>query len=159
MHIIGNLWFLWVFGDNIEDVMGPIRFVIFYLCCGLAAAYSQVLTDVDSIIPMVGASGAIGGVMGGYILLYPRAHIHTLIFLGFFITTIAVPAFLMLGYWFAIQLLSGLPALGSSKGGVAFWAHIGGFVAGLILVRLFARKELIDAHRKHRKKLRSRYHW
>ena len=159
MHIIGNLWFLWVFGDNVEDVMGPIRFVVFYLCCGLAAAFSQVLTDTSSIIPMVGASGAIGGVMGAYILLYPRTHIHTLIFLGIFVTTIAVPAFLMLGYWFAIQLLSGLPALGSSKGGVAFWAHIGGFVAGVILVRLFTRSELIEAHRVQRRQLRSRYRW
>ncbi len=140
-HILGNMWFLWVFGDNIEDVMGPVRFVIFYILCGLAAAAAQIATDPSSTIPMVGASGAIGGVMGAYALLYPRTHVHTLIFLGFYVTTVAIPAVFMLGYWFVLQLLGGLPALGSSTGGVAFWAHIGGFVTGLALIHLFKRPE------------------
>ena len=140
-HLLGNLWFLWVFGDNIEDVMGPIRFAFFYLLCGLAAAFAQIITDPASDVPMVGASGAIGGVMGGYALLYPRAKVQTLIVLGFYITTVGVPAFLMLGYWFLLQVLGGLPALGAQGGGVAFWAHIGGFLAGLVLVRPFMRRK------------------
>ncbi len=149
-HIIGNCWFLWVFGDNVEDVMGPVRFVIFYLLCGLAAAGAQIATDLSSTIPMVGASGAIGGVMGAYALLFPRARVNTLIFLGFFITTISVPAVFMLGYWFLLQLLGGLPALGSSKGGVAFWAHIGGFLAGLVLIGAFARSDYLAPYRRVR---------
>ena len=138
-HILGNMWFLWVFGDNIEDVMGPFRFIVFYLLCGLAAAFAQIVSDPGSAIPMVGASGAIGGVMGAYALLYPRARVQTLLILGFYITTIGVPAYVMLGYWFLLQILGGLPALGSSEGGVAFRAHIGGFVAGLALIHLFKR--------------------
>ncbi len=138
-HILGNMWFLWVFGDNIEDVMGPLRFIVFYLLCGLAAAFAQIVSDPGSAVPMVGASGAIGGVMGAYALLYPRARVQTLLILGFYITTIGVPAYVMLGYWFLLQILGGLPALGSSEGGVAFWAHIGGFVAGLALIHLFKR--------------------
>ena len=144
MHIIGNMWFLWVFGDNVEDVMGPVRFVVFYLLAGLMAAAAQISTDVGSIVPMVGASGAIGGVMGAYALLYPHARVQSLVFLGFFITTVGVPAVFILGWWFVIQLLSGLPALGAAGGGVAFWAHIGGFVAGLVLVTLFRRDKRYD---------------
>ena len=146
-HIVGNMWFLWVFGDNVEDVMGPVRFVVFYLLCGLGAAAAQVLTDLSSTLPMVGASGAIGGVMGAYALLFPRARVKTLIFLGFFITTISVPAVFMLGYWFLLQVLGGLPALGSSKGGVAFWAHIGGFVAGIVLIGVFARSDYLATYK------------
>jgi membrane associated rhomboid family serine protease len=126
LHIIGNMWFLWIFGDNVEDVMGPVRFAIFYLLCGFAAAAAQIFVSPASIVPMVGASGAIGGVMGAYALLYPRARIDMFVFLGFYMTTIAVPAVLMLGYWFLLQLLSGLPGLGGDMGGVAFWAHVGG---------------------------------
>jgi membrane associated rhomboid family serine protease len=146
-HIIGNLWFLWIFGDNVEDSMGPVRFAVFYVVCGLAAAAAQTLTDTASIVPMVGASGAIGGVMGAYALLYPRAHIHTLIFLGFYATTVAVPALFMLGYWFLIQILSGLPSLGTKTGGVAFWAHVGGFLAGVALAYLFVDRDLLAARR------------
>lgn len=146
-HVIGNMWFLWIFGDNVEDVMGPVRFIVFYLLCGLGAAAAQVFTDNSSTLPMVGASGAIGGVMGAYALLFPRARVNTLIFLGFFITTIRVPAVFMLGYWFLLQILGGLPALGSAQGGVAFWAHIGGFVAGLALIGMFARAEYLTATR------------
>ena len=146
-HLIGNMWFLWVFGNNVEDSMGHVRYAVFYLLCGLAAASAQALTDPNSLMPMVGASGAIGGVMGAYIVLYPRVRVHMLVFLGFYITTIVVPAFVMLGYWFIIQLLSGLPSLGSKEGGVAFWAHVGGFLAGAILVILFRNRELVERHR------------
>ena len=145
-HIIGNMWFLWVFGDNVEDVMGPIRFVVFYLLCGLAAAFAQIASDTDSIIPMVGASGAIGGVMGAYALLFPRVKVNTLIFLGFYVTTLRVPAIFMLGYWFVLQLLQGLPALGATQGGVAFWAHIGGFLAGIALIYVFRRSDYLASH-------------
>jgi membrane associated rhomboid family serine protease len=145
-HILGNMWFLWVFGDNVEDAMGPVRYVIFYLLCGLAAAAAQVATDPASTIPMVGASGAIGGVMGGYARLYPRARIETLVPLGFYFTTFAVPAYVMLGYWFLIQILGGIPALAGAGGGVAFWAHVGGFAAGVILVGPFRRRDLLVAH-------------
>lgn len=139
LHIIGNMWFLWVFGDNVEDEMGPLRFTVFYVLCGLAAAAAQIFSNPDSAVPMVGASGAIGGVMGAYALLFPRVRVNLLIFLGFFVTTIAVPAIFMLGYWFLLQLLMGIPTLGSEEGGVAFWAHAGGFVAGVALVFAFRR--------------------
>ena len=105
-HILGNMWFLWDFGDNVEDAMGRFCFVVFYIFCGLAAAFAQIATDP---VPMVGASGTIGGVMDAYALLYPRAHVHTFVFLGFYATAIAVPAVFMLGYWFLVQLVSGLP--------------------------------------------------
>ena len=140
LHLIGNMWFLWVFGDNVEDAMGPSRFILFYLLSGLVASAAQIATDTSSIIPMVGASGAIGGVMGAYALLYPRARVRTLVFLGFFITTLSVPAFFILAWWFVVQLVSGLPALGRQGGGVAFWAHIGGFLAGILLVTLFRQR-------------------
>lgn len=138
MHIIGNMWFLIVFGDNVEDAMGAIRFTIFYLLCGVAAVAAQVVSGPASIVPMVGASGAIGGVMGAYMRLYPRAPVHLLIVLGFYIDRIIVPAFFMLGYWFILQLLSGTLAPG--VGGVAFWAHVGGFAAGWLLVPVFCNK-------------------
>lgn len=138
-HIIGNMWFLWVFGDNVEDEMGPVRFVIFYLLCGLAAAAAQIVANPESLVPMVGASGAIGGVMGAYALLFPRVRVNLLIILGFYVTTIAVPAVFMLGYWFLLQLVQGIPTIGAEGGGVAFWAHAGGFLAGLSLVKLFRR--------------------
>ena len=159
-HIIGNMWFLWVFGDNIEDVMGPVRFAVFYLACGFAAAFAQIFTDSSSIVPMVGASGAIGGVMGAYALLFPRAHIHTFLFLGFYMTTISVPALFMLGYWFLLQVLGGLPGLGETGGGgVAFWAHVGGFAAGLVLVRLFTRPDYLAAHSSQSRRVTARHRW
>ena len=145
LHLIGNLWFLWIFGDNVEDVMGPFRFALFYLLCGLAAAAAQIASGPGSIVPMVGASGAIGGVMGAYARLYPQARVHMLVLFGFFVTTISVPAFFMLGYWFLLQVLAGLPSVGDSTGGVAFWAHVGGFVAGLGLSYVFVRGDLLDA--------------
>lgn len=149
-HIIGNLWFLWVFGDNVEDVMGRARFVAFYLLAGLAAAAAQIMTEPSAAVPMVGASGAIGGVMGAYARLYPHTRIHTAIFLGFFFTTVEVPAIGMLGYWFIIQIAGGLPALQGAGGGVAFWAHIGGFLAGLILVGPMHRPEYLAEHSRRR---------
>jgi membrane associated rhomboid family serine protease len=147
-HLIGNMWFLWIFGNNVEDSMGHARFVVFYLLCGLAAAALQVATQPSSIVPMVGASGAIGGVMGAYVMLYPRVRVHMFVFLGFYVTTIAVPAIFMLGYWFLVQLIGGASTFGREEGGgVAFWAHVGGFVAGVALVKLFARPEYLAAHK------------
>lgn len=146
MHLIGNLWFLWIFGDNVEDSMGTRRFIAFYLLCGLAAAASQIVSNPASVVPMVGASGAIGGVMGAYIVLYPRVHVHMLFFFGFFVTTLAVPAVFMLGYWLVLQLLSGVLAIGGQGGGVAFWAHVGGFVAGMVLIFLFRNRRLLARH-------------
>lgn len=149
LHIIGNMWFMWIFGNNVEDSMGHVRFVVFYLLSGLAAAAAQILADPGSSVPMVGASGAIGGVMGAYILLYPRVHVHMLVFLGFFITTVAVPAYLMLGYWLLIQVFSGLASTGAQGGGVAFWAHVGGFAAGALLVTVFKDRRLVERHPYH----------
>jgi len=148
LHLGGNMLFLWVFGDNVEDIMGPGRFFLFYVLCGLAAAVAQILHDPSSAVPMVGASGAIGGVMGAYAISFPRARVHLLIFLIVFITTVSVPAILMLGYWFLLQLVSGLGSWGQSGGGVAFWAHIGGFLAGIALIRPFRRDELIKARKR-----------
>jgi membrane associated rhomboid family serine protease len=149
MHLLGNMWFLWLFGNNVEDSMGRLRFVVFYLLSGLAAALGQVVTNPSSAIPMVGASGAISGVMGGYLVLYPHVRVFALLPLGFFLTSVALPAWAMLGYWFLIQFVSGLAAFGGEVGGVAFWAHVGGFVAGVVLAKLFARSESIATHRAH----------
>ncbi|MFQ5608938.1 MAG: rhomboid family intramembrane serine protease [Woeseiaceae bacterium] len=148
-HLIGNMWFLWIFGNNVEDAMGHVRFVVFYLLCGFAATFLQVATNTDSPVPMVGASGAIGGVMGAYIVLYPRVHVHMLVFLGIFVTTFAVPAVYMLGYWIIVQLIGGFGSLGRAGGGVAFWAHTGGFVAGALLVYVFRNQDLLARHPYH----------
>jgi membrane associated rhomboid family serine protease len=148
-HILGNLWFLYVFGDNVEDSMGPLRFALFYLLCGVAAAFAHILSSPTSAVPVVGASGAIGGVMGAYAALYPRAPVHMLLPLGFFFTQMVVPAYVMLGYWFLLQLIGGIPALHGAGGGVAFWAHVGGFAAGIALVPLFRVPERVEAHRRH----------
>lgn len=142
LHIIGNMWFLAVFGDNVEDAMGSIRFIIFYLLCGIGAVAAQMLSDPASAAPMVGASGAIGGIMGAYAILYPKAPVHMLVFIGFFFTRIVVPAFLMLGYWFILQFFGGFFSLGSSSG-VAFWAHIGGFVTGIVLLKFFCNPQRV----------------
>jgi len=139
MHLLGNMWFLWLFGNNVEDAMTRVRFVVFYLACGLAAALLQVVANPASMIPMVGASGAISGVMGAYLLLFPRVRVMTLVVLGFFITRTALPAWVMLGYWAFIQFASGLTTVNVEGGGVAFWAHVGGFVAGLVLAAAFRR--------------------
>ena len=144
-HLIGNMWFLWLFGNNVEDSMGRARYLAIYLQCGLAAAATQTAVNPSSIVPMVGASGAISGVMGAYVVLYPRVRVHMLVVLFVFITRIAVPAYLMLGYWFLIQLIGGSAARG--EGGVAFWAHVGGFVAGAVLISMFKDRELVRKHR------------
>lgn len=145
MHLIGNMVFFWVFGNNIEDAMGHVRFLVFYLGCGVAAAATQVAVSPGSVVPMIGASGAISGVLGAYLLLYPKVRVHTLVPLGFYMTTIAIPAYVMLGYWILLQVLGGLPALGGQQGGgTAFFAHIGGFVAGLLLIKLFAKREYLE---------------
>lgn len=149
MHLIGNMWFLWIFGNNVEDSMGHGRFVVFYLLCGLAAAALQVGADPAAAIPMVGASGAIGGVMGAYVVLYPRVNVHMLFWFGFYVTTFAIPAFWMLGYWFLVQMIGGFSSVGAQGGGVAFWAHVGGFVAGAILVYGFRDRELLARHPHH----------
>ena len=146
MHIIGNMWFLWIFGNNVEDAMGHVRFVVFYLLCGIAAATLQTASQPDSVIPMVGASGAIGGVMGAYVLMYPRVNVHLFVILGFYANTFAVPAYFMLGYWFLLQLVSGSMAIGAEGGGVAFWAHVGGFVAGVLLSFVFRNREMLARH-------------
>ncbi len=147
-HLIGNMWFLWVFGNNIEDSMGHARFIVFYLLSGVVAAATQTFVSPGSVVPMVGASGAISGVLGGYILLYPRVRVHTLVTLGFFVTTVALPAYVMLGYWMLLQILMGtVGALSRVEGGIAFWAHIGGFVAGLVTIKLFAKPEFLERRR------------
>jgi membrane associated rhomboid family serine protease len=133
LHVVGNMLYLWVFGDNVEDAMGPVRFLLFYILCGAAAGLAQVGAGPASPVPTIGASGAIAGVLAAYLVLYPRARILTLIPIFFFVRLIAIPAALLLGFWFFLQIFSGVGALGSSTG-VAWFAHIGGFVAGLLLV-------------------------
>jgi membrane associated rhomboid family serine protease len=148
-HLIGNMWFLWIFGNNVEDSMGHVRFAVFYLISGLVAAGLQAAFNPASPIPMVGASGAIGGVMGAYVVLYPRVRVHLLLWFGFYVTTVAVPAAFMLLYWLAIQVIGGATSLGAEGGGVAFWAHVGGFVAGAALVFVFRDPALIARHPYH----------
>jgi len=151
MHIVGNMWFFWIFGNNIEDSMGRVRFAAFYLMCGTAAALAQVAMDPASAVPVVGASGAISGVMGAYLVLYPRVRVYTLVPLGFFLTTIALPAWAMLGYWIVLQFLGGLPELAGAQGngGVAFWAHIGGFGVGAATIKLFANRAYLESRRQN----------
>ena len=141
LHLGGNMLFLWIFGDNVEDSMGHLRYLVFYLLCGVAAALTQALIEPNSTIPMVGASGAISGVLGAYILLHPQATVHTLVFLGFFATVVHIPAMIVLGLWFAMQFLSAA-FTPTAEGGVAFWAHVGGFIAGLVLVSLFKKRDV-----------------
>jgi membrane associated rhomboid family serine protease len=138
MHIAGNMLYLWIFGNNVEDSMGRGRFLVFYLLTGSVASVAQVLANPNSPLPTIGASGAIAGVLGAYIVLFPNAQVQTLIFLGYFARMARLPALLVLGFWFVLQLFNGLLAFGVAQmGGVAWFAHVGGFVAGLLLVRLF----------------------
>jgi len=144
LHIIGNMLFLWIFGDNVEDRMGHLAFLIFYLLCGFLAGITHTLLHAGSTIPSIGASGAIAGILGAYLILFPGARVLTLVFLGFFITTARIPAVLYLGLWFLIQFLSGTAAMGASAAasqGVAWWAHVGGFVAGIVLLPFFAGRK------------------
>ena len=142
LHIVANMWTLWIFGDNVEDRMGPLRFIIFYLVCGVLAALTQVLVTPDATIPSVGASGAIAGVLGAYLLFFPTARLIVLIPILFFPFFFELPAVIFLVFWFFIQLFSGTAILASPQqvGGIAFWAHIGGFIAGILLCRFFVRR-------------------
>ena len=143
-HLFGNMLYLYIFGDNVEDRMGHIRYLIFYILCGLIANLTHIAFNPESRIPSVGASGAIAGVLGAYMLLYPTARVVVLIMLFFYIDFVALPALIVLGFWFIIQFFSGILSLGvqsASTGGVAWWAHIGGFVAGMSLVFLFKRRD------------------
>ena len=142
LHLIGNMWFLWVFGSHIEDAMGSAKFLVFYLVSGVASALVQFAINLGSPIPVIGASGAIAGVMGAFLILYPRVRVVTLVFIIFFITTVDLPAAFMLIYWFAIQLLSGLGSMSSvtQAQGIAWFAHVGGFLAGILLVRVFGNR-------------------
>jgi membrane associated rhomboid family serine protease len=142
MHLIGNMLYLWIFGNNIEDVMGHGKFIVFYLLCGVLAAMSHALIDPTSEIPMVGASGAIAGVLGAYLLLFPRAQVYVIIPLGFFSRGMYIPAVFVLGLWFLMQLFSGGMSFGHEGGGVAFFAHIGGFIAGMVLIGLFKHRHV-----------------
>ncbi len=148
LHLGGNMLYLWIFGDNIEDSMGHVRYAVFYLLCGTAAALAQGFVDPSSEIPMVGASGAISGVLGAYILLHPGATVRVFIFLAFFVTVAHVPAWIVLGVWALMQLVSA-SNVSAADPGVAFFAHIGGFVAGLVLIPLFKRRwvELMEKPR------------
>jgi membrane associated rhomboid family serine protease len=139
-HLLGNMLYLWIFGDNVEDSMGAFKFLSFYLIGGIVASLTHVLTNPDSQIPTVGASGAIAAVLGAYLVLYPQSRVLTIIPLGFFIRMTTVPAVIVLGLWFVLQLFSGFLSVGATEdvGGVAFWAHVGGFVAGVVLARLFS---------------------
>jgi membrane associated rhomboid family serine protease len=154
LHLGGNMLFFWIFGNNIEDSMGRVRFVVFYLVGGLVAMGAQVLVAPNAAVPTVGASGAIAAVLGGYAVLYPRARVITVVFIIIFFTIIELPALLVLGFWILTQLLLGASDLGSQTagggGGVAYFAHIGGFVFGLIAIRLFANKVQDDYERAHR---------
>jgi membrane associated rhomboid family serine protease len=144
LHLAGNMLFLWIFGNNIEDSMGRARFILFYLLAGLIAVYAQSLLDTSATVPTIGASGAVAGVLGGYALLHPQARVLSLIFIVFFVTLIEVPAYIILGIWFVLQFI---PAIGQTaipdiagEGGVAYWAHLGGFVFGLAAIKLFANR-------------------
>ncbi len=152
LHVGGNMLFLWVFGDNIEDVMGHARFIVFYLLTGLGASAAQILVNPDSMVPTIGASGAISGVLAAYIICFPHGRIMTLVTLGIFITSVMLPAWVMIGYWIVLQLIQGTLSLGveAGTGGVAWFAHIGGFAAGLALVFLFRQTDRVDRQRQAR---------
>jgi membrane associated rhomboid family serine protease len=135
LHIIGNMLFLWIFGNNVEDALGHVRFMLFYLLCGVVAALLQGLTNTSSEVPMIGASGAIAGVLGAYIVLHPHANVRVFVWILILVRLINVPAWILLGLWFAMQLFSGL-ATPTAEGGVAFWAHVGGFAVGVALTPL-----------------------
>jgi rhomboid family protein len=141
LHIGGNMLYLWIFGNNVEDDTGRMRFLVFYLICGLAAGAAHAYMNKDSLTPMIGASGAISGVLGAYLVLYPRARVVTLVFFGFFIRTLEVPAMAVLGFWFVLQFLNALLTHGTG-GGVAWYAHVSGFISGIVLIGLFKRRNV-----------------
>lgn len=141
MHVLSNMWMLYIFGDNVEDRLGHFRFLLFYLVSGLGAGLIHLFTNWGSTIPTIGASGAIAGVMGGYVVLFPHARVLTLVPLGYFLQTVNIPAVFFLGIWFLSQLYSGVMTLGAQFGGIAWWAHIGGFGVGVVLIRLILPKK------------------
>ena len=141
LHIGGNMLYLWIFGNNIEDMLGHFRFFMFYLISGIVAAYSHAIMASSSAVPMIGASGAVAGVLGAYLLLFPRARVHTLIFLGFFVKVVKIPALIVIGFWAIIQVVNGLLTQGiAAQGGVAWFAHVGGFLVGLLTIKLWLPK-------------------
>ena len=144
-HVIGNMWYLWIFGDNIEDRLGHVRFFIFYLVCGIGAAVAHVILNPNATVPCVGASGAIAGVLGAYLILFPFARVVTLVPILFYLTVIEIPAVILLVFWFVLQFFSGtlsiVTAAQTGGGGVAWWAHVGGFIAGMILINVFPRRK------------------
>jgi membrane associated rhomboid family serine protease len=144
LHLGGNMLFLWIFGNNVEDAMGPVKYIVFYLLGGVAALVLQVVFDPSSTVPTLGASGAIAAVLGGYLLLFPRARVVTVIFIVFFFTILELPALLVLGFWFVEQALFAANSIGSSGGGVAYFAHVGGFVFGLAAVKVLANQKRVD---------------
>ena len=151
IHLLGNIWYLWIFGDNVEDRMGPVRFLFFYLLCGALAGGAHVLFNLDSRIPTIGASGAVAGVLGAYLISYPLARVSTLLPFLIIWPVVELPAMLLLGFWFFVQFLNGTASIGAASGmmgGVASWAHIGGFISGVSLIWLFARE---PARRDYRK--------
>jgi membrane associated rhomboid family serine protease len=148
LHLLGNMWFLWLFGNNVEDAMTRPRFLVFYLVSGVAAAVFQTSISPAALVPMVGASGAISGVMGAYLVLYPRVRVWTLVPIGFFLTSFPLPAWLMIIYWAVLQFAGGLMQISTrAPGGVASWAHIGGLIAGIALVKLFTHDDHVAEHR------------
>ena len=137
-HLLLNMLYFWIFGNNIEERLGHVRFILFYLCCGIVAALSHALLSPGSYVPMIGASGAVAGMLGAYILLFPMAKIHTVVFLGFYVTVVKIPSLIVIGFWAIIQVVSSLLSQGpDSQGGIAFVAHVGGFVAGLFTIKLW----------------------
>jgi membrane associated rhomboid family serine protease len=147
MHIFGNMLYLWIFGNNVEDILGRLRFLFFYLACGVIAALTHCLANPNSMVPTVGASGAVAGILGAYIVAFPRARVRTLVFLGIFLRVLDVPAVILLGLWFVMQSLQGLFSLGVHEmtGGVAWFAHVGGFIAGAVGMVLIARDRIRDS--------------
>ena len=140
-HIGGNMLYLWIFGNNIEDALGHLRFLIFYLFSGVFAAYAHAITNTESIIPMIGASGAVSGILGAYLLLFPHAKVYTILFFGFFWQIVRIPAIIIIGFWVVIQIINGIVSKGTlNQGGVAWFAHIGGFLAGILTIKLWLPK-------------------
>lgn len=144
MHLVGNMWYLWIFGDNVEDRLGHLKFLAFYLACGVGASIIFLFFGSESLVPCIGASGAIAGVLGAYMITFPKARIMTLVVFGFFWGRVELPAIVVLGFWFVIQFFNGAAAIASPNvtgGGVAWWAHIGGFILGIVLVNLFPKRK------------------
>ena len=151
MHLIGNMLYLWIFGNNIEDILGHFRFIVFYLGGGIVATLAQVLTHPSSVIPTIGASGAVSAVLGAYLIMYPRARVYTLVPIFFIIQVMVLPAYFVLGFWFVLQFFSGIISLGSALGGVAWFAHIGGFLFGIVVIRFIIKYPPRRIPRPHRR--------